>query len=378
MLGELAPSPEELAATVAALLRRAPRDVVIRDVVAEDVGYDQPAITTLTRHWVRGIAVVDGRDVPWSLFVKVIQPFQRSPLFQAVPEQLRELVREAILPWQTEALVYESDLADRLPPGLSVPRAVRVDLTRPELGVLWIEEVPAVAACWDAERYRRAAYLLGRLAGSETVRPVAGVGESDGRRGPVQYAEGRFRHVVLPALEQDALWEHPLMAPFAGLRDRMRRAARQGRRIAEELEAYPLATAHGDACPNNLLVLDPDSPDLVMIDFGFWSTQPVGFDLGQLQLGEAQLGRRSAAEVVALDDDLVASYVDGLRAESFVVGSEVVRRAHALQMVLFSGLSAVPWELLDLEPTDARMQVATTRADLARFTLDLVDATGGL
>jgi thiamine kinase-like enzyme len=158
----------------------------------------------------------------------------------------------------------------------------------------------------------------------------------------------------------------------------MQRTARQGRRIADELDAYPRATAHGDACPNNLLVCDPARPDLVMIDFGFWSTQPVGFDLGQQQLGEAQLGRRSAADVVALDDQLVTAYVDGLRAESYDVACAVVRRAHALQMVLFSGLSAVPWELFDLEPTEERLAVAGTRADLARFTLDLLDATGGL
>jgi hypothetical protein len=380
VLGELTPSPEELRDTVAALLRCDPHSITLREVVAEEVAYEQPAITTRARYWVRGVAVTGaGDETAWSMFVKAIQPFQRSVLFESVPQHLRGLVGQAILPWQTEARVYQSDLADRLPPGLSVARAVRVDLTRPEIGVLWVEQVPAVAVCWDADRYRHAAYLLGRLAGSEAVRPIGEVGETDGRRGPVEYAEGRFRHVVMPALEQPSLWEHTLMAPFdSELRARMQRTARQGRRIADELDAYPRATAHGDACPNNLLVCDPARPDLVMIDFGFWSTQPVGFDLGQQQLGEAQLGRRSAADVVALDDQLVTAYVDGLRAESYDVACAVVRRAHALQMVLFSGLSAVPWELLDLEPTEERLAVAGTRADLARFTLDLLDATGGL
>ena len=41
-------------------------------------------------------------------------------------------------------------------------------------------------------------------------------------------------------------------------------------------------------CTNNLLV-QRDSEDLVLIDYGFWSTQPLGFDLSQLLLGDVIL-----------------------------------------------------------------------------------------
>ena len=144
--------------------------------------------------------------------------------------------------------------------------------------------------------------------------------------------------------------------------------------VADELEALPYGVAHGDACTRNLLVA-ADRPELVLIDFGFWGPQPFGFDLGQLLLGEVQLGERPAA---ALPDDeraCLAAYLDGLRAESCTVDAATVRRAHALQMLLFTALPALPFELLDRPPTPALVDFARGRAAAARFVLGLVAVT---
>ena len=133
-------------------------------------------------------------------------------------------------------------------------------------------------------------------------------------------------------------------------------------------------TAHGDACTRNLLVA-ADRPELVLIDFGFWGPQPYGFDLGQLLLGEVQLGERPAA---ALPDDeraCLAAYVDGLRAEGCDVDVAAVERGHALQMLLFGALPSLPFELLDAPPTPAAIEISRQRAAAARFVLDLVAAT---
>ena len=119
----------------------------------------------------------------------------------------------------------------------------------------------------------------------------------------------------------------------------------------------PHGTAHGDACTRNLLVA-ADRPDLVLIDFGFWGPQPYGFDLGQLLLGEVQLGERPAA---ALPDDeraCLAAYVDGLRAEGCDVDVAAVERSHALEMLLFGALPSLPFELLDAPPTPAAIEIA--------------------
>lgn len=52
-----------------------------------------------------------------------------------------------------------------------------------------------------------------------------------------------------------------------------------------------------------------------------------------------------------------------------------MRRAHALLMVIFSGLSAIPVEYLGSAPTPELHRVTAERAAAARFMLDLVDAT---
>ena len=53
----------------------------------------------------------------------------------------------------------------------------------------------------------------------------------------------------------------------------------------------------------------------MLIDYGFWSRQPVGFDLAQLVLGDTQLGRFPVDRLPELDALCLASYVEGLRDE---------------------------------------------------------------
>jgi hypothetical protein len=76
------------------------------------------------------------------------------------------------------------------------------------------------------------------------------------------------------------------------------------------------------------------------------------------------------------DEACLAAYVDGLAAEGVDLGTDAVRRAHALQLLVFSGLSAIPFEVLEEEPTDELRAMAATRAAIARYSLDLVDQTG--
>jgi hypothetical protein len=113
----------------------------------------------------------------------------------------------------------------------------------------------------------------------------------------------------------------------------------------------------------------------VLVDFGFWGPQAYGFDLGQLLLGEVQLGERPAAALADDERACLASFVDGLRAEGCEVDAAVVRRGLALQMLLFSALPSLPFELLDAPPTPAAIEISRQRAAAARFVLDLVAAT---
>ena len=211
----------------------------------------------------------------FSFFVKVVQSWGRHPAFRFVPEEMREFALASV-PFEAEPRVYRSDLADRLPPGLTMPRAYAVIDLDAESTALWLEDVPVVAARWDRTALARAAHLLGRLAASPRVRPLATVADPGQHRTPAQLRRGPARRCrSSPPCTTTTIWRHPVVA--AAFDDALRRdlvaAADTLPAVVAELEALPHGTAHGDACTRNLLVA-ADRPDLMLIDFGFWGPQP--------------------------------------------------------------------------------------------------------
>lgn len=368
-LGAADVTDEHLARMVADLLEVA--EVELSDVKVEEVAYDIPAITTAARHWVSGTATsLDGHQ-QFRMFVKHIQSWQRHPFFQHVPAEFRDLAVAGV-PWRTEAEIYRSDLADRLPEGLAMPRALDVVDLDDLSAAVWLEVVPTRDVRWDLDRYRRAAYLVGRLAASPAVAPLASLREVEWSLGI--YTSGRLDVQVIPMLMSDEVWQHPLCSAFdVGLRDRLRAAAEQAEALAAEGDALPWLTSHGDACPNNLL--DDGSGDVVMIDFGYWGGAPVGFDLQCLLVGDVQIGKRSAATLAEVDETIIAAYVEGLRAEGCDIPEAVVRRSHAIRSLLMTGLSTVPVDLFDRPVTDDTQRIADDRALIARYCLDALDST---
>jgi hypothetical protein len=143
----------------------------------------------------------------------------------------------------------------------------------------------------------------------------------------------------------------------------------------DELDTMQVGTIHGDACPRNLLVSRADPHGFVLIDYGFWGRGPLGFDLSQLLIGDVQIGEGEASSLPALERACVTSYHRGLHDEGVDVDVDRLRRAHALLMLEFAGLSSVPFELLEAAPTDEGLRIATERAAAARFMLDLVAET---
>lgn len=386
ILGSADVTDDELLAYAAAALGLDATRCRLAGSQAEVVDYDLPAITTGGRWWVTAAVATPDGPASVRFFVKLVQSWSRSPFFAFVPPAFREMA-ELGVPWRTEPLVYESDLADRLPPGLSMAAAVDVRPVDELSTVIWLREVDVVGSDWPVHELARAARLLGRLAASHRVRPLAAIGEADGRRGVRSYAQGRLPAQVAPMLLADEVWHHPVLAATFGAPLRSRLLAHLDRvdEYVDWLETVPEGTAHGDACTNNLLV-QAGSDDLVLIDFGFWSTQPLGFDLGQLLLGDVQIGRRAAATLADVERACVPAYVDGLHDEGCDLPVDVVRRAHALQMLIFSGFSSFMLEgLLDPSsggdgpigtgPDAALLEQATERARITEFVLDLVDDT---
>ena len=184
------------------------------------------------------------------------------------------------------------------------------------------------------------------------------------------YVAGRLTFDVVPEVLRDDAWFEPgVAAAFDDdLRDRMRRGAELVADQATELHGLPHAPAHGDASPNKLLPGAGDD-DFTLIDYGFFMMNPIGFDLGQLVAGEAQLGRRCVTDLDTLGTACLAAYHRGLTDEGMVVDPAALRRAHALHLWLFVGISSLPGR--DQMPPEQ----LTQRAALAQLSLDLLDAT---
>ncbi|WP_181033507.1 phosphotransferase [Arthrobacter sp. SX1312] len=351
------------------------RGVEMASCHAEVAEYDLDALTTAGRYRVHGTARHAGGVSPYSFFVKVVQSWTRSPQFEQVPEAFRDIAA-ASLPWRNEPAVYRSDLRDRLPDGFSMPRAYSVvDIDELSAG-LWLQFIDHDSSRWGIDTFARAAYLLGRLAASPTVRPLRTLGSTDVVRG---YDRGRLEHQVLPVLRSEELWVHPLVAGAfdPDLRHRILDAAEALPRFLEELDGAPLGSAHGDACPRNLLATSGNQETLVLIDFGFWCEAPLSFDLTQLMVGEIQTGERPASELPDLEGVCLPAYHRGLIDEGCTVSLDALRRTHALLMVLFYGLSAVPLEVLFGLPAPGSADVVRERARAASFVLDLLDSTRG-
>lgn len=373
---------DELAAMVADLWRVA--SVELSDSAAETVAYDIPSILTGARTWVRGRADAGDGVREFTLFVKRVHHWRHSPAFAFLPPEVAEWAATTV-PWRAEVLLYGSDLAERLPEGLAMPRALRVDDRPDETAVLWLEAVEARTDPWDREAYVEAAGLLGRMTGSERVAELAGI---DPLPWHIQYfVQGRLAHTVLPGLFDDASWEHELVAPhFGEMREELTATANHLDRLAEEFAAMPHRASHGDACPNNLL-RRPGGHGFTLIDYGFWRPQPIGFDLSQLLVGDIQIGRRDADDLPELAEACLTAYAAGLAAEGLDVPHAVLRRGHAVSLMLFNGLPSLPLEMLAEagalaaagELTDERRAAmdhwSRQRARIARYALDVMART---
>lgn len=266
-----------------------------------------------------------------------------------------------------------------------MPRALRVEERPDDTAVLWLEEVDCAPVPWTADDSVRAAPLLGRLAASPRVAPL---GALDPHPWHIDtFVRGRLAHTVLPQLREEATWTDPVVAAhFGGLRGALEEAVGRLDALAAEFAGSRHLTAHGDACPNNLLRREGD-PGFTLVDFGFWRLQPVGFDLSQLLVGDVQVGRQDVGDLPARGAACLEAYAAGLADEGLEVPFEEVRRGHALSLLLFNGLTALPTEMLweqaalreaggpDQPFLDRFDHWCRQRAGIARYSLDLLAAT---
>jgi hypothetical protein len=321
--------------------------------------------------------------VPFSTVVKLVQ----SPLLWSGIEQVPPHFREGLARhyrWRTEAEVYASELADAMPKGGRLPKVYSIEELYGQRTAIWMEDVSECpGAEWTDTRFREAARLLGRLAGSAAVRElgptVSAARDAERLR---FYLDGVGAMVFIPGIRGEDLWRVPAVADtadphlVAGLRSLTGRAAE----LMDEITALPVLPAHGDASPQNLLIESTTggpggSTNFAVIDWGLYGVACAGFDLGQLLAGWVNQGVMGGEELYRLEPLCLAAYCEGLADSGADVAEATVRRGHAASMALFTGLQAVATQrLAEPDSEDLRTLVAG-RVEMARFVLDLLAST---
>ncbi|MEO3861160.1 hypothetical protein [Acrocarpospora sp. B8E8] len=320
---------------------------VIAEQRVEPIHHPTGMLSTVGLSRVRGTTTT-GRS--WSFVVKSIQSVKHWAGLEMVPEHLRaEFV--ATFPWRVDVDAYLAD--EPLPKGLRMPRLYRLDDLGDDRLVAWMEDVEACTKPWDLDRYRTAARLLGELAASRPATASANLGLHALYQGPIV-------NLFLPQLADPATWRHPLLpGPDDPLRTDILAIADLLPDILRVVDRLPYTRVHGDASPANLLVPVDGSAEFVAIDWSWGAPAGIGFDLGQLLVGQSHDGVTEPEDLPVIHDTILAAYTEAFGADVLLgyVGALVVR-----------GLwTALPLEHLGEEPTPELAELFRKRVGLARF-----------
>ena len=321
----------------------------------------------------------------YAYFVKLLRHTRLWPGLKYLPDDASRAEFIDFFPWRAELEMHQSGIAAVLPDGMRAPVLHHVKYADADHIALWWEFVPQRPEPWQSADYRRAAYLLGRLAarrrdGADVNQALPAVARVPHPEGSAlrYFTERRVYLGALPYLRDEALWRHPVLA--AALERTGDHAlpgellALGGRlpRILDLLDTLPQTHAHGDASPQNLLLPANEPDTIVVIDWGFGTLLPVGFDLGQLLAGLAQAGKADPGDLSVIDPVIFDGYLAGLHAEGYEAEPVVVRTGYLGGLAARSALCTLPLELLtSATPTGETVASFVHGLRLARVLVDL-------
>ena len=219
-------TPAQLAEITSAALGRAIRPAGMR-VIPIPYDWGSPATAGLWRVDVSDeSAQAPGQDdqapgpLSYTYFVKLLRHPRRWPGLVHLPDQASRDEFAGFFPWRFELDMYECGIGAVLPAGMRTPRLHHVRRTDEDHLGLWWEFVPERPASWDQADYRRAAFLLARLAArrregadvNPLLPPVSRQPHPSGTS--LRYfTERRVLRGVLPALRAGRIWDPPSPAP---------------------------------------------------------------------------------------------------------------------------------------------------------------------
>jgi hypothetical protein len=268
-----------------------------------------------------------GEDVPWSLILKVVQPSD-DPFGGTVDPAHASY-------WKREPLIYRSRVLEELP-GIRAPRCFGVDGLEGGAAWIWLEDVPDhFGSRWPPARYQLAARRLGEFNGAYLAgRPLPAAGFLSGHwlRSFVDDYAGAFAR--LPGL-----LHHPMVRRSRPDRlcDRVLNLWDEREMLLGALERLPQTFCHLDAFPRNLLI-DPDTQEVVALDWSFAGIGPIGTELAPMVAASVCFYDAEPEQMRSIDEVVFDAYVEGLRAAGWRGRSQLVRLGYTAAASLRFGL----------------------------------------
>lgn len=353
-------------------------------VNATPLGYDQGSPVTAGLWRVE----VTSQGPGCTFFVKLVRHTRLWPGLRWLPDDAARAEFIGYYPWQYELDIHQSGIGAILPDGMRTPQLHHVSRPDADHLSLWWEFIHERAGTWTLADYRLAARLLGQLAarrraGAQVNEALPAIARNSGSALRF-YTSRRVFGGMLPILQSGQVWQHPVLAEALQLTGEQQLPADMAAlgarlpQVLDMLDDLPQTHAHGDASPRNLL-LPADAPGtIVVIDWGFGTLLPVGFDLGQLLVGLAHAGQADPAAIPAIDAQIFPAYLDGLAAEDYKADPAQVRAGYLGSLAARSALCAIPFETLEnAVPDEHTAAMFAGRIKLTRLILDMAAETVG-
>lgn len=273
--------------------------------------------------------------------------------------------------WKREWLAYDWGLLAALPGQLRAPRRYLTTEPSPDEAWIWMEDVTGrPGSAWPIADYASAAFDVGTTQGAYGAGggplPTGRWLSRDWLRG---WVGALARHV--PLLADDAAWAHKPLHLLDSLRDRVAALWANRDELLAIVDAAPRCVVHCDLWPHNLIAADDGTT--VAIDWSQVGIGAVGQDLDQLTLDSVWMQVLPDADLDAIEEAVLPSYLAGLQSSGLAVtaadladwyaAAAAVR--YAPMLTLYAAQLAEPGRITALEARHQRPIEAITR-DKAR------------
>ena len=325
--------------THAEQVKRAMQQVNLDDLVAQSLSVPQVSVNDFSAsniavgvgvgssvHKIVGTAEFDGRTVPWSIVLK---------LLNKLPGQ--EASASGFY-WHREADFFRSDIAEAIHDGLRPPRRFAVVDFSADAAALWLEDIPHSDGRWTELQFNKAAWRIGLFSGTW-------YGRCDLITEPWMNSERGFVEAFYPLVEKslNALQQmrHSNARRFIARSDEFIDELRQEwERRSQYMNIYgsaPTTLCHFDAHQENLIWSESDPDDLVAIDWSYTGPGALGEDLVVLVTQRTRKWKDlSPSRLPTCIESTFDSYADGLRESGCASNIDEARTG-------FLSLSAIFW-----------------------------------